>query len=85
MARTSTENREIQAKLEQRMLSGEPFIYGRLCAWAQRHLGAVEDRDRLVDKTIQKLRRRGAIAFERRGRDVIWTATNSAPAKAAAA
>ena len=84
MARTSTEHREIQAKLEQRMLSGEPFIYGRLCAWAAMHLGVDEDCTRLVDRTIQKLRQRGAIAFERRGRETVWTRT-SAPAKALAA
>jgi hypothetical protein len=35
MARTSTEHRAIQAHLELRMLSGEPFIYGRLSAWAE--------------------------------------------------
>ncbi len=83
MARTSTEHRQIQAQLELRMLSGEPFIYGRLSAWAEAALGFDEAETRLVDKTIQRLRRRGAIAFERRGRDVVWTAT--APAKADAA
>jgi hypothetical protein len=83
MARTSTEHRAIQAQLALRMLSGEPFIYGRLSAWAEAVFGFDEAETRLVDKTIQKLRRRGAIAFERRGRDVVWTA--SAPAKAVAA
>jgi hypothetical protein len=83
MARTSTEHRAIQAQLVLRMLSGEPFIYGRLSVWAETVFGFDEAETRLVDKTIQKLRRRGAIAFERRGRDVVWTV--SAPAKAAAA
>ena len=83
MARTSTEHRAIQAQLERRMLSGEPFIYSRLSVWAEGVFGFDEAETRLVDKTIQRLRRRGAIAFERRGRDVVWTA--SAPAKADAA
>jgi hypothetical protein len=83
MARTSTEHRAIQAQLELRMLSGEPFIYGRLSAWAEAVFGFDEAETRLVDKTIQKLRRRGAVAFERRGRDVVWTAC--APTKADAA
>ena len=84
MARTSTEHRAIQAQLVERMLSGEPFIYSRLAAWAERQFGVVEAETRLVDKTIQKLRRRGAIAFERRGRDVVWTKTTvAAPAVAA--
>ena len=83
MARTSTEHREILAQLEQRMLGGEPFIYSRLAAWAERHFGFDEAETRLVDRTIQKLRRRGAIAFERRGRDVVWTKTASAAADAA--
>jgi hypothetical protein len=83
MARTSTEHRAIQAQLVLRMLSGEPFIYGRLSVWAEAVFGFDEAETRLVDKTIQKLRRRGAIAFERRGRDVVWAA--SAPAKAVAA
>ncbi len=84
MARTSTEHRAILAKLEQRMLSGEPFIYSRLSAWAERTFGFDEAETRLVDRTIQKLRRRGAIAFERRGRDVVWTKTSvAAPAVAA--
>jgi hypothetical protein len=89
MARTSIEHREIQAKLESRMLSGEPFIYGRLAAWAEAAFGFCEADTRLVDKTIQKLRRRGAIGFVRRGHDVVWTKTSmiqtSAPAKAVAA
>ena len=83
MARTPTEHRAIQEQLVLRMLSGEPFIYGRLSAWAEAALGFDEAETRLVDKTIQRLRRRGAIAFERRGRDVVWTAT--APAEADAA
>lgn len=83
MARTSTEHRAIQAQLVLRMLSGEPFTYGRVSAWAESLFGFDEAETRLVDKTIQKLRRWGAIAFERRGRDAVWTA--SAPARADAA
>jgi hypothetical protein len=85
MARTSTEHRAILAKLESRMLSGEPFIYSRLAAWAERQFGFNEAETRLVDRTIQKLRRRGAIAFERRGRDTVWMTTNTTAADDAAA
>ncbi len=53
MARTSTEHRAIQAQLVLRMLSGEPFIYGRLSAWAEAAFGFDEAETRLVDKTIQ--------------------------------
>ena len=83
MARTSPEHRQIQTELERRMLSGEPFVYGRLRAWAEKQFGFSEDQDRLIDKTIQKLRRRGAVAFERRGTDVVWKATITASAATA--
>ena len=53
---------------ELRMLSGEPFTFGGLCVTFGR------DHFRLIDRTIQKLRKRNLIAFERKGRDVVWSA-----------
>lgn len=55
-------------KLEARMLSGEPFTYGGLCA----ERGDKLDKGRMIDKAIQRLRRRGLIAFIREGRNVVW-------------
>lgn len=69
-------------EIEARMLSGEPFSYGPLCH--VRKMAIMEDsgdivrdgdHDRLIDRTIQKLRRKGLIAFERKAGRVIWTAT----------
>lgn len=70
-----------QALWEARMLSGEPFTYGQLCA-RRRATAAPEDRfkhddhDRLIDRTIQKLRRKGLIAFTREGSKVVWRAVS---------
>jgi hypothetical protein len=78
-----------QQDLEERMLSGEPFTYGALCEWrAEREQGAVRtknyDHDRLVDRTIQKLRRAGKISFTREGGKVVWRpAAEPRPSEAA--
>lgn len=61
--------------LEERMLSGEPFTYGGLCVALGREFN--EDRTRVIDKTIQRLRRRGLISFSREGRSVVWRPTSS--------
>jgi hypothetical protein len=66
-----------QEEIETRMLSGEPFTYGGLCAWratAERMPGDTRhyDHDRLIDRTIQKLRRKGLIAFTRERGLVVW-------------
>ena len=63
---------EASERLEQRMLSGEPFTYGERCK---------DFADRFVDKTIQKLRRKQLIAFERQGNRTVWkaVASNEAP------
>ncbi|CAM2952938.1 hypothetical protein [Brevundimonas diminuta] len=61
------------ADLETRMLSGEPFTYGGLCATYGKELN--EDRTRVIDKTIQRLRRKGLIAFTREGRSTVWRPT----------
>lgn len=71
-----------QADIEERMLSGEPFTYGSLCRWRGDQAGnryLSRDDDRLVDRTIQKLRRKGLIAFERVGGKVIWSPTTPNP------
>jgi transcription initiation factor TFIIIB Brf1 subunit/transcription initiation factor TFIIB len=60
--------------LERRLLSGEPFTYGEMCAYARR-LGLDEEHHRAVDKTIQRFRKRGWISFVRVGRSPLWTAT----------
>jgi len=68
--------------IEARMLSGEPFSYGGLCEWrAERDEGAIKtrmpDHDRLIDRTIQKLRRKGLIAFTREGGKIVWRPTEA--------
>jgi hypothetical protein len=57
-------------KLEQCILSGEPFTYGGLCALTENN-----DAAREADKLIQKWRRKGWIAFTREGRSVVWRLT----------
>jgi hypothetical protein len=71
------------AEIEAWMLSREPFTYGALCERrAAIEQGAIRtqpyDHDRLVDRTIQKLRRKGLIKFERQGRMTVWTLTDEA-------
>lgn len=50
--------------LETRMLSGEPFTYASMGATME------------VDRAIQRLRKRGLIAFHREGRKIVWKAVN---------
>jgi hypothetical protein len=64
-------------EIEKRMLSGEPFTYGELSReFTPGGVEAHNDASRLVDRTIQKLRRKGLIAFTREGGKVVWRATN---------
>jgi hypothetical protein len=58
--------------VEDRIFSGEPFTYSALCA-----LRPNNDADRYADKTIQKYRRKGYIAFTREGRAVVWRLTDA--------
>jgi len=65
-------------EIEARMLSGEPFTYKGLSADRKATFRGDAmfrdgDHDRLIDRTIQKLRRRGLIEFRRVGRDTVWT------------
>lgn len=62
--------------VESRMLSGEPFTYGELCA----AFTSDDDRSRTIDRTIQKFRRKGLITFERKGKRIVWTATEAGKA-----
>lgn len=64
-----------QQQIEARMLSGEPFTYAELCVWRGRAEGNPKwpDSDRRIDRTIQKLRRKGLISFRREGGRVVWS------------
>lgn len=55
-------------EIEARMLSGKPFTYMELCKTHSDN----NDNDRLIDRTIQRLRRAGKIWFMREGKSVIW-------------
>jgi len=76
-----TEREDFKAKIQARMLNGEPFTYGELCAENRtedaslyRAIGGCT----LIDQTIQKLRKSGKITGERKGRTFIWRATEGA-------
>lgn len=56
-------NDAIEAEVIKRL----PATYGQLCA----ALGTKEDRK--IDAALQRLKRRGKIEFERRGRLTIWS------------
>ena len=60
--------------VEARMLSGEPFTYGDLSD----ERGTARDSDRLLDRTIQRLRKRGLIAWRREEGRVVWRALKAA-------
>ena len=64
-------------EIEARMLSGEPFTYGGLVSRRSKlgEGGVCGDDDRLIDRTIQKLRRRGLISFQRAGNVTTWSLT----------
>lgn len=57
--------------LEVYMLSAPPFTYGDVCKARE-----TDDTDRLIDRTIQRLRRKGFIAYRREGRRTVWSATD---------
>lgn len=76
-----TEREALKTEIESRMLSGEPFSYGTLCASFRAMHRRVFDQvqgDRLIDQTIQKLRKSGKIRGERHGRGFIWHAEEQA-------
>lgn len=64
-----TKNEDYIAALETRMMSGEPFTYGMLCAMP----GPYGKNGREADKLIQKWRRNGWIKMDGRiGRAPRW-------------
>lgn len=65
-----TEREPIIAEIERRIFSGEPFMFHEL------HRG-MDNAYREADRLIQKHRKKGFIAFERRGRDSIWSLTDA--------
>lgn len=74
---TNFSDEEISAALkaiEERMSNGAPFTYGGLCKCWPEH-------DRLIDKTIQRWRRKGLISFVRIGRDTRWSLTEDGRSK----
>lgn len=70
-----------QNLIEARMLSGQAFTYGGLVA---EFAGKTTDHNEakriamLIDRTIQRLRRKGLISYRRSGRDTIWRRTEAA-------
>ncbi len=68
----------LKAEIETSMLNGEPFSYGGLCSvLSAKYPDTFLDLrgDRLVDRTIQKLRKAGKIAMKPQGGRIIWCAT----------
>lgn len=57
-----------QAKLEETILSGQEWTYQHLVSF----FGANEKAGMQIDRTLQKLRRKGKVKFHREGRTVIW-------------
>ena len=76
MARES-EAKELEEAVTDHMLAGGPFTYSGLCRNFRAENATIFDRfggDRVIDRTIQKLRKAGKIKGERRGRTFIWRA-----------
>ena len=69
-----TEKEEAEAKMEARMLSGEPFTFAQL-AFVGKEL-------RWADYMLQRWRKRGLIEYERKGRHTIWRLTEAGRALA---
>lgn len=67
-------------KIEARMANGEPFSFHQLwvplCGGDSNHPAY-----RLADRTIQRWRRKGWIAFVRIGRDTVWSLTDAGHAE----
>lgn len=71
-----TEHEALIVRLERRILSGEPFTFYGL------H-GGLDDAARQADRLIQKYRKKGFIAFEREGREAVWSLTEAGLAERA--
>lgn len=62
--------------IERHMMAHETFRYGDMC----RLFNAVpHSRDREIDGTIQRWKKRGWITFKREGKNVVWRKTNECP------
>lgn len=65
-------------KIEDRMMSGEPFTFRQLQSLSVSYI----DTYRVADRALQKWRRKGWITFERKGRTPIWSLTDKGKAEA---
>ena len=77
-----------QSLLEKTLLGGS-FTFNGICAfWCGHHDADVRlKRERQIDRTIQKLRRKGRLAYFRQGNTIVWTPIRSdaeAPDRASA-
>lgn len=64
--------RHASTQIEARMLNGAEFTFkGLVDRYGEEHY-------RLIDRTIQKLRKAGKISHRREGRDFIWSAKGTA-------
>ncbi|WP_371346522.1 hypothetical protein [Ancylobacter sp. IITR112] len=66
----ATEHDNLITRLERRIFNGEPFTFSGLHG---NHDAAYRPADRL----IQKYRKKGFIAFEREGREAVWSLTEA--------
>lgn len=60
-----------EKKIMDRMASGQSFTFSQL--WHS----AGDENYRLVDRLIQKWRRKGWISFDRVGRECVWNMTDA--------
>lgn len=63
-ARASPKTPEMQ--IRQRMLSGQPFTYERLVAWAEHEFSVSDQSERIVDRVLWDLVRDNFLKFDRR-------------------
>jgi hypothetical protein len=64
--------RHAEAQVEERILRGPEFTAAGLCdRYGHEHM-------RLIDRTIQKLRKAGKITGRREGRTFVWKAASDA-------
>lgn len=68
---SETKLRTLPEEIEARILGGRPFTHGDLCAEFSGR--GCDELYRVVDKVVQRLRRKGKIAFKREGRFVVWS------------
>ncbi len=69
-----SEHDNLIVRLERRIFSGEPFTFYGL------H-GGLDAAYRPADRLIQKYRRKGFISFEMKGRQPVWSLTETGRAE----